>query len=236
MSEQVTLRGFVGKDPQTRMFDDGTSVAWFRLATTSRRFDPATNTWHDGATNWYTVRCFRTLAMHVRASVHCGQPVLVTGKLGINEWQSENGPRTEVRVDATSIGHDLAFGTANFARSGGRSQQGAQDSSQTSGDGGAADRREDSGQRPGAAGEDGGAENGSGGRSEREGSDHDDDGARFRSSRSLGLGEEGFVDTTSGAVLDLTADDDTFDGLTDATEGSAAEERTSDGPVTAGAR
>lgn len=234
MSEQVTLRGFVGKDPQTRMFDDGTSVAWFRLGTTSRRFDAATNTWHDGTTNWYTVRCFRTLAMHVKASIHCGQPVLVTGKLGINEWQSENGPRTEVRVDATSIGHDLAFGTANFARAGGRSQQSGQDGSQNTGDGGSPDRREDPGQRPGSSGEDGGADDGSGGRSGMHGGDGD--GARFRSSRSLGLGEDRFVDTTSGAVLDLAADDDTFDGLTGTTEGSEAEERTSDEPVKAGAR
>ena len=209
MSEQVTLRGFVGKDPQTRMFDDGTSVAWFRLATTSRRFDAATNTWHNGTTNWYTVRCFRTLAMHVRASVRCGQPVLVTGKLGINEWQSENGPRTEIRVDATSIGHDLAFGTANFARAGGRPQQGALDGTQNAGDGGSSDRRNESGPPHGTDGEDGGAEDGSGGRSGKD----EGHGARFRSSRSLGLGEDGFVGTSSGAVFDLAPDDDTFDGL-----------------------
>ena len=62
MSEHVTLRGFVGKDPESRLFEDGTMVARFRLATTTRRFDAASNTWQDGSTNWYTVRCFRTLA------------------------------------------------------------------------------------------------------------------------------------------------------------------------------
>lgn len=58
--------------------------------------------------------------MHVMASVRCGHPVVVTGKLGINEWQSETGPRTVVQVDAAAVGHDLSFGTANFSRSGGR--------------------------------------------------------------------------------------------------------------------
>ena len=123
MSEHVTLRGFVGKDPESRLFEDGTMVARFRLATTTRRFDAASNTWQDGTTNWYTVRCFRSLAMHVMASVRRGHPVVVTGKLGINEWQSETGPRTVVQVDAAAVGHDLSFGTANFSRSGGRSQR-----------------------------------------------------------------------------------------------------------------
>ena len=119
MPEQITLRGFVGKDPEAHQFDDGTVAARFRIATTTRRFDPDTSTWKDTHTNWYSVRCFRTLAMHVLASVRCGQPVVVTGKLQLHEWASETGPRTIAQVDAVAVGHDLGFGTANFARAGG---------------------------------------------------------------------------------------------------------------------
>ena len=123
MPEHITLRGFVGKDPESHLFDDGTVAARFRLATTTRRFDADKNTWVDINTNWYSVRCFRGLAMHVMNSVRCGQPVIVTGKLQIQEWMSDNGPRTTVQVDATAIGHDLNFGTANFSRTGGQSQR-----------------------------------------------------------------------------------------------------------------
>lgn len=120
MPEHITLRGFVGKDPESHLFDDGTVAARFRLATTTRRFDAEKNTWIDVHTNWYSIRCFRALAMHVMNSVRCGQPVMVTGKLQVQEWMSDNGPRTTVQVDAIAIGHDLNFGTANFSRTGGQ--------------------------------------------------------------------------------------------------------------------
>ncbi|WP_158591119.1 single-stranded DNA-binding protein [Kocuria tytonis] len=211
MSELITLRGFVGKDPESRLFEDGTTVARFRLATTTRRFDAATNSWHDTSTNWYTVRCFRSLAMHVMASVRCGQPVVVTGKLGINEWQSETGPRTVVQVDAAAVGHDLSFGTANFSRSGGRGQRaegadGAQGRGATEAGAGDGD----------AAGDVVGGTQG-----ERDGSEH-----RYRDAQSLGLSEDGFVDVTSGAVIAVAKDDHTFDGLadTDADAGDEADE------------
>lgn len=119
MPEHITLRGFVGKDPESHQFDDGTVAARFRIATTTRRFDPDTQTWKDTHTNWFSVRCFRSLAMHVLASVRCGQPVVVTGKLQLQEWVSDTGPRTIAQVDAVAVGHDLSFGTANFARAAG---------------------------------------------------------------------------------------------------------------------
>ena len=193
MSEHVTLRGFVGKDPESRLFEDGTMVARFRLATTTRRFDAASNTWQDGSTNWYTVRCFRTLAMHVMASVRCGHPVVVTGKLGINEWQSETGPRTVVQVDATAVGHDLAFGTANFSRAGGRSQRADADGARAA----AGDGTTESTDGEGTDGEGG---RGAGGQ-------------RYRDAQDLGLSGGGCVDLESGAVLDVDRDDDTFRGL-----------------------
>lgn len=204
MSEHVTLRGFVGKDPQSHLFDDGTMAARFRLATTSRRFDAATQTWHDSGTNWYSIRCFRALAMHVMASVHCGQPVVVTGKLSINEWQSDSGPRTIVQVDAAAVGHDLSFGTANFARSGGRNP-GAGTASAAPGDGQGSD---DTGMD--GAGEDSNENAGTAG--------HD----RYRSARSMGLSDEGFVDLTSGAVIAVGEQDHTFDGLTPAAPDASA--------------
>jgi len=210
MSEHITLRGFVGKDPESHLFQDGTMVARFRLATTSRRFDTATNAWRDTSTNWYTVRCFRSLAMHVMASVRCGHPVVVTGRLGINEWQSENGPRTVVQVDAAAVGHDLSFGTANFSRSSGRAQR------QDAQDGGPHERAlNGGGSTPEAQGTDGARDGGGVGHGDGPGRAGTGPGEeRHRDVQALGLAEEGFVDLESGAVLAVAGDDDTFRGLT----------------------
>ena len=125
-----------------------------------------------------------------------GTPWLVTGKLGINEWQSETGPRTVVQVDAAAVGHDLSFGTANFSRSGGRSQR----PEQTEG----TQARDEEDDRAG---------DGTGGVAHHDsGTEH---GERFRDAQSLGLAENGFVDVTSGAVIAVDEDDHTFDGLGD---------------------
>ncbi|MDN5641100.1 MAG: single-stranded DNA-binding protein, partial [Actinomycetia bacterium] len=70
-------------------------------------------------TNWYTVTAFRALAGTVTASVQVGQPVIVQGKLRVKTWESGGIKRSTVEIEALSVGHDLAFGTASFARSSG---------------------------------------------------------------------------------------------------------------------
>lgn len=69
-----------------------------------------------GHTNWFSVRAFRSLGLNVLASIKKGQPVVVVGKLKVRFWEGEHGRNTAVDVDAVSIGHDLALGTACFQR------------------------------------------------------------------------------------------------------------------------
>lgn len=52
MNDIVTLRGFVASEVKTSTTVRGTSTASFRLGTTERRYDRASNTWVDGNTNW----------------------------------------------------------------------------------------------------------------------------------------------------------------------------------------
>lgn len=117
MSETITVRGFVATDPARRTTNSGMAVSNFRLASTDRRFDRATNTWVDGQTNWFTVNLFRNLALNAGASLSKGQPVVVTGRLKVRQWQSEERAGTSVEVDADAVGHDLSLGTASFTRS-----------------------------------------------------------------------------------------------------------------------
>lgn len=121
MSEHITVRGFVATDPETRTTQSGLVAGSFRLAATDRRFDRSANSWVDGPTNWFTVNIFRNLANNARASLQKGQPVVVTGRLRIRPWETEERSGTAVEVDADAIGHDLSLGTAAFNRLAGRS-------------------------------------------------------------------------------------------------------------------
>ncbi|GAB2624473.1 single-stranded DNA-binding protein [Kocuria himachalensis] len=116
MTEQITVRGYVATDPESRNLPDGTVVVTFRLASTPRWFDQQAGSWRDGHTNWFSVQAFRSLGLNALTSVKKGQPVLVVGKLKVRFREGEHGRNTAVDVDAVSIGHDLALGTACFQR------------------------------------------------------------------------------------------------------------------------
>lgn len=116
MTEQITVRGYVATDPESRNLPDGTVVVTFRLASTPRWFDQQAGSWRDGHTNWFSVQAFRSLALNTLVSIRTGQPVVVVGKLKVRFWEGEHGRNTAVDVDAVSIGHDLALGTACFQR------------------------------------------------------------------------------------------------------------------------
>jgi single-strand DNA-binding protein len=116
MNDTITLRGFVASEVKSSTTTRGTATASFRLGTTERRYDRASNTWIDGTTNWYTVQSFRYLAGHVGCSVKKGQRVIVIGKLRLRQWEHEGRIYHVAEIDAESVGHDLMWGSANFTR------------------------------------------------------------------------------------------------------------------------
>lgn len=111
----ITLNGWVGSDVSLREVAGGQLVANFRVATTSRRF--RNNQWEDGTTTWYSVSAWRQLADNVNASIRRGDPVVVHGRLEADVWKKEDGSiSTQLVVTASSVGHDLSRGTANFRK------------------------------------------------------------------------------------------------------------------------
>ncbi|WP_395656193.1 single-stranded DNA-binding protein [Nocardioides sp.] len=112
----ITVRGWLGGDVDLRRAGD-VPVASFRLACTPRRFNRRTETWSDGATQWFTVTCWRGLADNVARSLRRGDPVVVQGRLDLRKYV--NGDDVEVEsleIDATAVGHDLSRGTSRFTR------------------------------------------------------------------------------------------------------------------------
>ena len=114
---QITVVGNVGWGPNRRVLASGAVVTDFRVASTPRRFDKATNEWRDLEALWFTVSCWRGLADHVATSVQKGDKVVVTGRLQAKSWTTKEGePRSGLEIDASSVGLDLSRGPATQQR------------------------------------------------------------------------------------------------------------------------
>jgi single-strand DNA-binding protein len=114
---QVHIAGYVATEPRFKKVAGDTSSVRLRVAYTARRRDKETGEWSDGPTSFVTIQCWRTLADNVSMSVHKGEPVLIMGRLQIRRFEdAEGAPRTAVEVEASSVGHDLTRGVAQFSR------------------------------------------------------------------------------------------------------------------------
>lgn len=113
----VTVVGWIGSEVRSFHTDDGgVPFAQFRLGATRRYFDRQSGAFRDGPTVWYTVKAWRQTALNLGHSLRKGDPVVVVGRLATSEWVAQDGPRTDVVVEATAVGHDLTYGTAHFRR------------------------------------------------------------------------------------------------------------------------
>lgn len=113
----VTITGFVGADPVRFGREGAPSACSFRVGSTRSYFHAASNEWKDHPTTWVTIKAFRSLAEHVLGSLHKGDPVIVTGRLGTESWQQDGNPRSRMVLEAGAVGHDMSFGTSVLNRS-----------------------------------------------------------------------------------------------------------------------
>ena len=115
----VTVVGNLVADPILRTSKHGKHFATFRVASTTRRRDPASGAFVDSGTNYVSVVVFNGLAANVVASFKKGEPVIVYGRLRVNQWVgSQNQHMTSVEVEGYNAGHDLTWGQTKFAKLG----------------------------------------------------------------------------------------------------------------------
>ena len=123
MTDTITVRGFVATEIKSSTTPGGVATASFRLGSTDRRFDRASNTWVDGNTNWFTVQGYRQLAGNMGCSIKKGQRVIIVGRLKMRSWEKEGRIYHVAEIDADAVGHDLMWGSANFIRTAGNTAQ-----------------------------------------------------------------------------------------------------------------
>lgn len=111
----VTVSGNVGNTPALHI-SKGTEWTTFRVASTRRRRNE-NGDWTDGPTLWFTVKAWRAAALNVVDSVHKGDPVVVSGRLEVDEWTGPEGEsRMGLVVNASAIGVDATRGRVAFTR------------------------------------------------------------------------------------------------------------------------
>lgn len=118
MSDIISVTGLIATTPRFITTSDGTPIISFRMATSQRRYDKSAGKWVDASTNWYTVTGFRQLANNCSISLNKGDRIIVSGRLRVKDWTTDERSGTTIEIEAEVIGHDLFWSTAVATRVG----------------------------------------------------------------------------------------------------------------------
>ena len=98
---KVILIGNMGKNPETKTFENGSKKVNFTLATTEVYKDK------DGTrkelTEWHNVVCWRALADFAEKYLAKGRKIYVEGKLHTRTWDDDKGKHYMTEVYANTI-------------------------------------------------------------------------------------------------------------------------------------
>lgn len=127
----VHIHGNLVADPELTFTKDGVPVVRFRVAQSSRFFDPDEKKWVTRDTVYLTCQAWRHLAENVADSLERGMPVLVIGRFKQRTFDTADGPRVVTEVEASHAGPDLASCSAEVnwePKGGGQGRAGASSS------------------------------------------------------------------------------------------------------------
>src|ERR1700676_3472321 len=115
---QITIAGNLVDDPELRYTPTGQAVANFRVASTPRFLDKATNEWKDGDSLFLTCNVWRQAAENVAESLQRGMRVIVTGRLKQRSFETREGEkRTVYEVEVDDVGPSLRNASAKVTKS-----------------------------------------------------------------------------------------------------------------------
>jgi single-strand DNA-binding protein len=113
----VTIIGNLTADPELRFTPSGAAVANFRVASTPRVLDRATNEWKDGEPFFIACNVWRQHAENVAETLTKGMRVIVTGRLKQRSYETREGEkRTVIEMEVDEVGPSLKYATAKVNR------------------------------------------------------------------------------------------------------------------------
>ena len=113
----ITVIGNLVDDPELRFTPSGAAVAKFRIASTPRTLDRATNEWKDGESLFLTCNVWRQAAENVAESLTKGTRVIVSGRLKQRSYETREGEkRTVFEIEVDEVGPSLRNATAKINR------------------------------------------------------------------------------------------------------------------------
>ena len=113
----ITVVGNLVNDPELRFTPSGQAVASFRIASTPRMFDKATNEWKDGEGLFLTCSVWRQYAENVAESLTRGMRVIVQGRLKQRSYETKEGEkRTVYEVEVDEVGPSLRNASAKVTK------------------------------------------------------------------------------------------------------------------------
>lgn len=113
----ITVVGNLVDDPELRFTPSGAPVANFRIASTPRTLDRATNEWKDGEALFLSCSIWRQAAENVAESLQKGMRVVVQGRLKQRSYEDREGQRRSViELEVEEIGPSLKYATAKVTR------------------------------------------------------------------------------------------------------------------------
>ena len=99
----IIVSGRLTRDPDIRMTQKGSTVCSFGIANNRSYLDPSSNEWKEEVA-YISVTAFAALADRLKERVKKGTPVIVEGRLVMNEFTDKNGQqRRELRVNASRV-------------------------------------------------------------------------------------------------------------------------------------
>ena len=113
----ITMIGNLVDDPELRFTPSGAAVAKFRVASTPRYLDKATNEWKDGESLFLQCQIWRQAAENVAESLTKGMRVILSGRLKQRSYETKEGEkRTVFEVEVDEVGPSLRNATAQVTR------------------------------------------------------------------------------------------------------------------------
>ena len=113
----ITIIGNLVDDPELRFTPNGAAVAKFRIASTPRYMDKATNEWKDGDSLYLSCNVWRQAAENVAESLTRGMRVIVQGRLKQRSYEPKEGEkRTVYEIEVDEVGPSLRNATAKVSK------------------------------------------------------------------------------------------------------------------------